>query len=274
VGPDYFEVMGIPLIAGRPFDERDRPDGARAAVVSSRLAERLWPHRDPIGQRLQTENTMATEVWYTVVGVAQPILQHDLDAAPGFDLYMPFTQASTAGPYYVVRTRVDPWSLANAATGVVGQIDPNQSFLDVASYERRIANRIWQRRLAGALLIGFAALAVVLASVGLYSVLTHIVLQQRREIGVRVALGATARDVLAAVLGRGLALAGLGAAAGIPLAFGLARTIQHVLFEVPATDPATFVATPVALLIVGGLACYLPARRAARLDPLVALRGV
>ena len=273
VGPDYFEVMGIPLTAGRPFDERDRPDGARAAILSTRLAERLWSDRDPIGQRLQAENTMAADVWYTVVGVAQPTLQHDLDAAPGFDLYLPFTQASTAGPYYVVRTKADPWSLANAATAVVGQIDPNQSFLDVASYERRIANRIWQRRFGGALLIGFAGVALVLAALGLYSVLSHIVLQQRREIGVRVALGATPRDVLAAVLGRGLALAALGAAAGLPLAFVLARTVEHVLFEVPPADPATFVATPVALLIVGGLACYLPARRAARLDPLVALRG-
>jgi len=273
VGPDYFRVMDIEIVRGRAFDDRDRADSTPVVVVSRRLADRLWPGRDAVGQRLQTQDTPRPNVWQTVVGVAEPVLHHELDGEPGFDMYRPYTQVTTAGPYYVIRTAGDPMSIAVPATAIVGQTDPNQSFLDVQTYEHRIANRIWQRRLAGALFGGFASLAVLLATVGLYGVLSYAVVQQTREIGVRVALGATSREILGLVLRRGLTLAGAGALLGLTLAFSFARLLAGMLFEVSPVDPITFTIVPIALIGVAALACYVPARRATRVDPIVALRA-
>jgi putative ABC transport system permease protein len=273
VGPDYFLVMGIDIVHGRGFDNRDRPDTVPATVVSQRLAERLWPDRDPIGQRLQLQNTTQPEVWLTVVGVAGPVLHHELDGDGAFEVYRPYMQSSTAGPYYVIRTADDPMTIARAATAIIGETDPNQSFLDVQTYTTRIANRIWQRRLAGALFGSFASLAVLLAAIGLYGVLSYMVSQQTREIGVRLALGATERSIVGQVLGRGLRLSMIGVAIGGLLAVALARLIAGMLYGVRPIDPATFAIVPVVLLGIAALACYIPARRATRVDPLVALRS-
>jgi putative ABC transport system permease protein len=273
VGPDFFAVMGIPIRRGRGFDTRDRAGTQLAVVVSERLADRLWPGQDAIGQRLQPQNTTTPDVWLIVVGVAAPVLQHELDGSPGFELYRPYTQVTAAGPYYVIRTTGDPMTLATAATALIGETDPNQSFLDVQSYDRRVANRIWQRRLAGALFGSFAVLAIVLAAVGLYGVLAYIVNQQTREIGVKIALGASTRGIIREVVRRGLVLALLGIAAGLVVAFGLSRFIASLLYGVTAADPLTFVAVPLVLLAVAAAACYLPARRATRIDPMVALKA-
>lgn len=273
VGPDYFSVMGIPIQRGRGLDDRDRQDGAQAVVVSARLAERLWPGRDPIGQELQALDTTRPEAWQTVVGVAGPTVQHELDGEPGFDLYRPWTQVLTSGPYFVVRTNGDPMAIAKEATALVGAIDPNQSFLDVQAYDTRVANRIWQRRLAGALFAAFAVLAVLLAAIGLYGVVSYLVEQQTREMGVRLALGSTAGEVVGLVLRRGVTLALAGAAIGLVLAAVLGRLMSGVLFRVSGTDGATFVAAPVLLVLVAALASYWPARRASRVDPAVVLRG-
>lgn len=273
VGPDYFPVMGIPIVRGRALDDRDREGTERVVVVSQRLAERFWPGRDPIGQRLQDQDTTRPDQWRVVVGVAGPVLHHELDGEPGFDAYMPAAQERTNGPYFVVHTAGDPMAVAQAATRLVGAIDPNQSFLDVLSYDTRVANRIWQRRLAGVLFGAFAALAIVLAAVGLYGVMSYVISQQTREMGVRLALGATEGGVVRHVLAHGLAMAGGGAVVGLALAAVLARLMTGVLFGVGAADPLTFVAVPSALLGIAALACYGPARRAARVDPVVALRA-
>jgi putative ABC transport system permease protein len=273
VGPDYFSVMRIPIVRGRAFDDRDRDGNQLTVVVSERLAERLWPGRDPIGQRLQEQDTTRRDTWRVVVGVSGPVLHHELDADPGFDVYIPGPQERTNGPYFVVRTAGDPMALAQEATQLVGAIDPNQSFLDVMSYDTRVANRIWQRRLAGVLFGAFAVLAIVLAAVGLYGVMSYVIGQQTREMGVRLALGATEGGVVRHVLKHGLAMAGAGALVGLVLAAALARLMSGVLYGVSAFDPLTFVAVPCALLAVAALACYGPARRAARVDPVVALRA-
>jgi putative ABC transport system permease protein len=273
VGPDYFQVMGIDLRRGRGFDDRDRADTMPAVIVSERLAERLWPNRDPLGQRLQPQGTTTPDVWLTVVGVGGPVLHHELDGAPGFDVYRPYTQTSTGGPYFVIRTAGDPMAVAREATALIGAIDANQSFLDVQTYTGRVANRIWQRRLAGALFGSFAALAMLLAAVGLYGVLSFMVSQQTREIGVRLALGASERSILGVVLGRGLRLTLVGLAIGTVLALVVSRLIGGLLYGVGPVDPATFLLVPLLLLAIAMLACYLPARRATRVDPLVALRA-
>lgn len=273
VGPDYFTVMGIAIRRGRGFDDRDRVDGTPAVIVSERLAARLWPGRDPVGQRIQPQSTAQPAVWQVVVGVSAPVLHHELDAAPELDIYRPHTQALTAGPYYLIRTANDPMAIARAATNIIGETDANQSFIDVLPYDARVANRIWQRRLAAALFASFAGLAILLSAVGLYGVLSYIVSQQTREIGVRVALGATSRGVISYVLGKGLALAAAGVAVGLVIAFALSRVIRGMLYEVSPADPLTFVAVPLVLLALAMLACYIPARRATRVDPIVALRA-
>lgn len=273
VGPDYFATMGIGLVRGRGFDTRDRADSMSAVVVSTRLAERLWPGRDPIGQRLQFQSSASPDQWLTVIGVSSPTRQHELDGMPGFDMYRSFTQATSAGPYYVIRTAADPMTIAKVATDIIGQIDANQSFLDVQSYDQRIANRIWQRRVAATLFGAFAVLALVLATVGLYGVLSYLVSQQTREIGVRVALGAAPGRVIGMVLGRGLRLALVGTAAGLGCALALGRAVAGMLYGVSPFDPVTFTLAPLVLLAVAALASYVPVRRALRVDPIVALRA-
>jgi putative ABC transport system permease protein len=271
IGPAYFATMRIPLRSGRELSDFDRPDTFQAAIVSRRLAERLWPGKEPLGERLQFADT--PKIWYTIVGVSESVLHHDLDGEAGLDVYLPFTQMSTAGPYYVLRTEGDPESLANAATAIIGATDPNQSFLDVQTMEARLAGRIWQRRLAGALLGSFAGLALVLAAIGLYGVLSYLVTQQTREIGVRLALGAAPRRVMALVVGRGLALAGAGLAIGLIVAFASARLVAGLLYDVSPADPLTFAGVSIGLLAIVALAAYIPARRAMRVDPIVALRA-
>jgi putative ABC transport system permease protein len=273
VEPRYFETMGIGIRHGRAFDDRDGADGAQVVIVSRRLAERLWPRADALGRQLLTQNNTIKPVVYTVVGVAEPVLQHELDGDPGFDVYRPFTQTSTGGAYYVVRTAGAPDTIAAAATGLIGAIDPNQSFLDVQTYSARVSNRIWQRRVAGALFAGFAALALVLAAVGLYGVLSYIVGQQTREIGVRLALGATAGDVYRLIIGRGLALAGLGAVIGMVAALALARLTSSLLFGIHPFDLVTFLTVPAVLILIALCASYVPARRAVRVSPLVTLKS-
>lgn len=272
VGPDYFRVMGIGLGGGRGFTEADRLDTEPVAVVSRRTAERLWPGHDPIGRRFQYADTQRPDRWLTVIGIAEPVLHHELDGEPGLDTYIPYTQERANGPYYVLRTAGDPTAIARAATAIIGQVDPNQSFLDVQTYDQRVANRMWQRRLSGALFSAFAVLAVVLAAVGLYGVLAQVVAQQTRDIGVRMALGAARGDILRLIIGRGLALASLGAAIGLVLAAAMARGMAALLFEVGPSDPATFIGVTLLLLTIAAVACYVPARRAMALDPVMALR--
>jgi putative ABC transport system permease protein len=273
VGHGYFDTMGIRMRQGRAFDDRDRPEGQQAVIVSARLADRLWPGADPLGRPILTQNNTTKPVTYTVVGVSESVLHHELDGDPGFDVYRPFTQASTAGAYYVIRTAGDPQQTTRAATAIIGETDPNQSFLDVQTYDARVVNRIWQRRVAGALFAAFAALALTLAAVGLYAVLTFIVSQQTREIGVRMALGATTRDVTRLVVGRGLWLAGIGTAIGLAGALLLSRLVASTLYGISPVDPITFLTVPVILFVMTALACYVPTRRATRVNPIVALRS-
>jgi predicted permease len=273
VGPEYFRVMGIRLESGRAFTHDDRAGTRPVAVISRRLAERLWPHQNPIGQQFQFADTASPEIWTTVVGVSASVLHQSLDGDPGLDVYRPYTQISTAGPWYVIRTGGDPAVLTHAATSVIEAIDPNQSFLDVLSYEQRIANSMWQRRLAGWLLGAFAMLALLLAAVGLYGVLSQLVAQRTRDLGVRIALGASPGDILRLVLQQGLQLAALGAVIGVVAAAIAASGIASVLYGVSPHDPLTMTAVTVLLLGIAALACYVPARRAMRVDPIVALRA-
>jgi predicted lysophospholipase L1 biosynthesis ABC-type transport system permease subunit len=265
--------MGIAIRRGRSLDGRDRMGSQPVAVVSERLAQRLWPGLDPVGQRLQLQSTAQPDVWWTIVGVSAPVLHHELDGEPGFDLYRTQAQVGTRGPYYIVRTAGLPMAIAAEATAIIGNTDPNQSFLDVQTYEQRVANRTWQRRLATVLFGGFAVLGIVLAAIGLFGVLSYLVSQQTREIGVRVALGATSQTIVRDVVLRGLRPAAAGIAVGLGLTLASGRVLGGVLYGVSPADPVTLAFTTVALLARAASACYVPARRAAAIDPIAALRA-
>jgi putative ABC transport system permease protein len=209
----------------------------------------------------------------TVIGVARDI-RHQQLASTDLDVYRPFRQLWAGGSWFALRTAgIDPMTLAQAATRIVTETDGNQSFFDVRRMDERIRSGIWQQQTAGALFTLFAALALALASIGLYGVLSYLVTQQWREIGVRIALGASPGEVQRMVIGRGATLAAVGIVLGLALAGAAARALAPILFEVPGLDIWSFLGVPLALFVVALVACYLPARRATRVDPLVALRA-
>ncbi len=271
VSADYFSVMGIPITRGRGFLDTDTSTNRRAAVVSERLALRLWPGGDPLGQSL-TVRSSTDDPPFTVVGVARNI-RHQQLAGVDADLYIPFRQIVSGGLWFIIRTNgVDPTSLSQAGPRLVTALDPNQSSFDVKTMEDRIASGIWQQQTAGALFALFATLALALASIGLYGLLSYLVSQRWREIGVRIALGASPGEVQRMVIGRGILLAVIGTGVGLALAGVAVRALAPVLYEVAPFDPSTFAIVPMVLLVLTGLSCYFPARRATRVDPLIALR--
>jgi len=274
VDPEYFSAIRAPIRRGRPFAPTDTAAAQPVAIVSEPLAERLFGDRDPIGQRIATGNPDQPANWAMIVGVAAPVKLHHLAGSGHLDVYRPHRQRWVNGFWFAVRTRgVHPASLANVAPPIVTALDPDQSFFDVQVMTDRIASGIWQQQVSGALFAAFGGLAFVLAVIGLYGVLSYMVSQQRREIGVRMALGANAAAVRRMVVGRGLRLTTIGVVMGLVAAIGGARAAAALLYGITWSDPFTFVAAPVALLLTAVLACWIPARRATRIDPLLALKA-
>ena len=282
--PGYFQTMGVPLRAGRDFTERDTLDAPGVAIINETLARRHWPSEDPIGKRVTLDdprdNSQAPQ-WFTVVGVVKDVKQNSWTDAPWNEIYLPFQQsryfyAGTAGHYtsmtLVIRTTVEPQSLAAAAQEAVRSLDRNLPVSSVVTLEQVIADTLWQPRFNLQLIGIFAALAMTLAAIGLYGVMSYSVAQRTREVGLRMALGARRRDVLKLVVGQGMKLALAGVASGLLAAVALTRLMEKLLFEVSATDFSTFALIAVLLTIVALLACWIPARRAAKVDPMVALR--
>jgi predicted permease len=282
--PGYFQTMGVPLRAGRDFTERDTPDAPGVAIINETLARRHWSSEDPIGKRVTLDDprdNSRTPQWFTVVGVVKDVKQNSWTDAPWNEIYIPFQQsryfyAGTAGHLtsmtLVIRTSVEPQSLAAAAQETVRSLDRNLPVSSVVTLEQVIADTLWQPRFNLQLIGIFAALAMTLAAVGLYGVMSYSVAQRTREVGLRMALGARRRDVLKLVVGQGMKLALAGVASGLLAAVALTRLMEKLLFEVSATDFSTFAAIAVFLIIVALLACWIPARRAAKVDPMVALR--
>jgi putative ABC transport system permease protein len=274
VNPDYFTAMRSSIVRGRAFVDTDGANSQPVAVISETAAERLFPSRDPIGQRIAFGDSRVPGNWATIIGIAAPVKLQHLAASGHLDVYRPYRQTWLGGYWFMVRTRgVHPSSLANAAPPLVTQFDPDQSFFDVQVMTDRVASGIWQQRAAGALFAAFGGLAFLLSVVGLYGVLSYLVTQQRREIGVRMALGAEAGRVWSMVIGRGASLTAAGCGLGLVIAWASARAASTLLFEVSAADPVTFVLVPLGLLVTAVVACALPARRATRIDPLLALRS-
>ena len=266
-GPGYFAAMGIPL-RGREFTSQDVTDAPPVAIISAALAERYFPNQDPIGRALIMRSF--TETPHTIIGVAGDVKTFGLEAEAGFVFYGAATQYPTWNPMMLVwRSRAPSIDTVRAS---LRSIDANVPLSAVASMDRLFEQSMGPRRFNLYLLTAFAGVALALAAIGLFGVMAYLVSQRTREIGVRLALGATRGEVFRQILGRGLSLAGIGAAIGVGAAMGLSQVMETLLFSVSRRDPITFIAVPVALVIVAGLACYLPARRAMRVDPVVALR--
>jgi putative ABC transport system permease protein len=271
VTPGYFSVMGIRSIKGRLFDQRDGPTSPRVAIISEAFAQRYLRGIDPIGQHVEFRAT-GKPLQAEIVGVMTAVRHDKLDEAPRAEIIVPFAQSPSGSMTVVARTSVDPRTLIDAAKAEVWSIDPLQTFYRTATLDELVGRTLTTRRFALIVLTGFAALAMLLAAAGLYGVLTAIVSQYRREIGVRVALGADWIDIVRLVVSRGLAVSAVGLAVGLAGALGGARLLTRFLFSVVPTDPVAIGGAAALMFAISAIACYLPARRAANADPIEVLR--
>jgi putative ABC transport system permease protein len=269
--PEYFTVMGIRALQGRLFEHRDGPGSPRVVVISEAFAQRYLRGIDPIGQRIEIR-MQGKPVQSEIVGVVPAARHERLDQSPRAEVLIPFAQQPTGSITLVARTAVDPNTLLDFAKREVWAIDPQQTFYRTATLEELVDRTLVTRRFALMVLTGFAVLAMLLAAAGLYGVLSTIASQYRREIGVRMALGAAWLDILRLVVTRGLLVSALGVAVGLVGVLGGARVLQSFLFSVTPTDPVAIGGAALLMLTIAGLACYLPARRAADGDPMQALR--
>jgi len=273
VGPDYFRTMQIPLHRGRGFNDHDTQSAERVVIVNEKLARTSWPGQDPLGKQLRVGDDAP---WLSVIGVAGDVLSQGADGGIHSEMYVPVGQYPwLQGPQHlVVRTSasVKPESVIRAVVEQIHRINKDVPVTDVETMEQITLESIAQQRMVMALLVSFAGLALALSTLGIYSVLSYSTVQRTREIGVRMALGAERGSVLRLVVGGGVGLAGLGLAIGIAAALLLTRLMTDLLYGVRATDPLTFVGVSAVLGASSILACYVPARRATKIDPMVALR--
>jgi predicted permease len=270
-GP-YFEAMGIPLRRGRFFNEQDDADKPIAVIVDEYMAAQLWPGQDPIGKRIHIVELQSKDPWQTVVGVVGRVKQDSLDSDPRIAFYLPHTQFPTRAMTVALRSSTNPAAMASAVKGELRNLDPDLPTYNVRTMGQRVDESLGRRRFTMLLLGAFAGIALVLATIGIYGVMAYLVNQGTREIGIRVALGASRRSIHSLVVRQGMALALLGATIGLAAAFLLTRLIRGLLFDVQATDPIIFGGISLLLLLIALLASYIPSRRAARVDPIVSLR--
>jgi predicted permease len=272
-GVGYFETMKIPLLNGRLFNEHDTEKSSPVLVIDEKMARNYWPNSNPIGGRIKFGRAESEEdPWMTIVGVVGSVKQYDLESESRVALYFPASQALSSTMYLVARTTTAPSSLVASITSEVRSMDPNVPIFDVKTMDQRLSESLARRRFAMMALGVFAGFALMLAIVGIYGVISYSVAQRTNELGIRLALGASQFDVLRLVLSSGLRLSLIGIAFGIVLSFAVTRFLSSLLFGVRATDLFTFGALSILLVAVSLLACYLPARRATKVDPLVALR--
>ena len=271
----YFATMRIPVVKGREFSDRDTLSGPRVAVVNEALARKHWPNDSPIGRRIAFSRDEPH--WYEIVGIVGNIKHRGLDAADRPELYVPYRQPLfanwTVRPMYLaVRTDAEPLAVAATVRRELARVDRDQPISDVRTMDERIGRSLAARRFNMVLLAVFASLALTLAGIGIYGIVAYSVTERTHEIGVRLALGAQRRDVMAMIVAQGMVLTMIGTAVGVVSALLVTRMMSSLLFGVSAADPVTFAAIPVLLAAVAFVACWVPARRATRVDPLVALR--
>jgi len=273
MSPDYLQTLEIPLLAGRAFDQRDAPTSLPVAIVNRTLALRAFGRTDAIGRRLKMARAESSIPWMTIVGVVGDVHHSDVTAPPHAEIYTPLAQGPTKLMMLAVRTVGDPDALAGAVRGSIARVDPLQPVYEVKTMRRAVDFALMPSSTAMGMMSLFGALALLLATVGIYGVVSYAVLQQKHDFGVRLALGATPGDVLRCVLSRGFRLIGVGTFIGLVLALVASRLLTGLLYGVSAIDGPTYLFVAVVLAAVGGCACYVPARRAMRLDPVAVLRS-
>jgi putative ABC transport system permease protein len=273
VTPNYFRTMGIPLREGRDFTEADADGSMRVTIVDERLAREYWPNTSPLGKRVRFGPPENNEPWHTIIGVAGAVRHERLDKETRQSIYVPYLQIPVRSMAVAVRTSSgNPEDLAGAVREEVRALDKDQPVTNVMTMDAILARSVWQQRFYTILFGIFAALALALAAVGIYGVMSYAVTQRTQEIGIRMALGARATDVLRLVIKNGMLLISIGVVIGLIGALALTRLLATMLFGVTPTDKLTFVAVSAVLIAVALVACYVPARRATKVDPLVALR--
>jgi putative ABC transport system permease protein len=277
--PDYFRTMGIPLVTGREFSDQDTANTPLVAVISSALARRFWPDASPVGAHLRIDDNDTGPREAEIVGVVGDVKHSSLESAPTDEIYLPFRQIHEDNiglvrntQFWVMRTDGDPLLLANSVQREIQAINREIPASNTKSMEQYLSASIAPRRFNLLLLSVFAAAALLLAVSGLYGVMAYTVSQRTQEIGVRMALGARPVNILKLMLGQGLKMALMGIVAGLVAAFFCTRLLSHLLFNVDATDPATFICVPLLLVVVALLASLIPAWKASKVDPIIAMR--
>jgi ABC-type antimicrobial peptide transport system permease subunit len=269
--------MSIPLLRGRTFNIADRPGSAPVVIISQPLVRRLFQDQNPLGRRVRFEGLLSgtekrEQAWFTIIGVAGAVRSASVFSEPGLDVYFSNQQQFVGDTFFVVRTGMELAAFAKSAAAIVRRIDSDQAIFDVKPMRTRIDDTVWQRRIAGRLSVGFGVLALILAAIGAYSVISYAVSQRTREMGIRLALGATPAEVQGLVVSEGMRTAALGIAGGLLLAAASVWILSGLLYGIGAFDAVTFGVTGAVTLAVSFVACYVPSRRASRVDPAIALR--
>jgi putative ABC transport system permease protein len=281
VTPGYFDSLGVTLLKGRLITEADDKNAPPVAVVDEKFARRFWPDGNALGKRIAVGGTRDNLLWGEIVGVISHIRHYGTNKE-GQDrayfpegreqIYFPLAQNSSRTMYLAIHAANDPSNLINPVRNTVLALDRDLPVYEVKTMEQLVSKSVANPRLNVVLMSIFAAVALILSAVGIYGVMSYSVTQRTHEIGIRMALGATSRDVLRLVVGQGLALTGIGVGVGLVSAFFLTRLMSTLLFGVSTTDPGTFIVIALILTTVAFVACFIPARRATRVDPMVALR--
>src|SRR5208282_277322 len=271
VSNSYFRTMQIPVLRGREFSSEDSAKSQLVVMVNEAFAVRYWPGEDPLGKRMRLNGPPEKEPWRTVVAVVGNI-KNQLDVPAPPEMYFPLRQQTESKMALVVRTFSDPRSMEESVRAQVSALDRDQPVFDIRTMDDLRSLSVIPQRIGGTLMAAFAGFALVLAAIGLFGVIGYAVSERTREIGIRMALGAKPREVFRLIVGQGMTLALIGLLVGLPLALGMGRAVAGLLYGVAPNDFATFAGVAVLLALVALAACYIPARRAMRVDPIIALR--
>ena len=270
--PNYLATLGAPILAGRALDWSDSPTSTRVAVVNDTFVKKYYPEGEALGKRFRMGGPKGAGEWIEIVGVVSSFKHRKMQEPPNPEFYMPYTQHTSMQLNFCVRGEGDSEALASSVRQILRELDPNQPLSRIETMESLIMSSVWMDRFTALLFAMFAGVALFLATIGVYGVINHSVIQRTREIGIRMALGAQPSVVRRWVVGKGIRLAALGMVFGIPGALGLGRVLQSLLYGISPTDPVSFVVTSLFLVGVAASASYLPARRATKVDPMIALR--
>jgi putative ABC transport system permease protein len=273
ISPDYFRVMDMRLLKGRYFRDQDQADSPKVCIIDETFAREQWPGKDPLGKKVKFGRASNSNPWMEIVGIVNHVKNYGVDQESRVEIYLPYTQNPIPAFTILVRTAGDPSTLTSAVRLAAQNVDADVPIYQPRTLEDIISDRIAERRLAAMLISVFGGLALLLAAVGIYGVMNYSVTQHTHDLGIRMALGAQRGDILRLVIGNGMLLAAIGLVAGFGVAFfGISRVVASVLFRVTATDPPIYVASSIVLILVALLACWIPARRATKVDPVIALR--